>query len=197
MIPPTDPMLTGNPKSSIDLFIGFRAGDKDALNQLLERYLPRLKRWASKQMPWGRRTMEETADFVHDAVLNALSHLGSLEIRTQRSLWVYLCQAVQNRIYDHYRHIGRVPGRDELSMEPMAPDASPLELAIGAEAFQRYKEALASLKDGERQAIVLRLELELGYEEIAAELGKRSPAAARMAVTRAIARLADRMSAGA
>jgi len=194
MMQPTAPMPEGNLKSSIELITLFRDGDQDALNELLERYLPRLQRWAHNQMPFGRRTMEESADFVHDAVLSALKHLGSMEIRRQGSVWAYLCQAVKNRIYDHYRRMFRLPERKELAIEPAADGPSPLELAIGAEAFQRYRDALSSLKDRDRQLVVLRLELELGYDEIAAELGMPSPTAVRMAVTRAVARLADKMS---
>jgi DNA-directed RNA polymerase specialized sigma24 family protein len=40
---------------------------------------------------------------------------------------------------------------------------------------------------------VLRVELGLGFDEIADQLGKPSADAARMAVARAIARLADEM----
>ena len=39
--------------------------------------------------------------------------------------------------------------------EVVAAGTSPLEAAIGAEALENYERALASLKDGERQAIVL------------------------------------------
>jgi RNA polymerase sigma-70 factor (ECF subfamily) len=49
------------------------------------------------------------------------------------------------------------------------------------------------LTEGERQAVVLRVELGLSYEEIAGQLEKPSADAARMAVTRAIARLAAEM----
>ena len=75
----------------------------------------------------------------------------------------------------------------------MAAGTSPEEAAIGAEALERYERALASLKKEERHAIVLRVELGLDYEEIATQLGKPTADAARMAVTRAIVRLADKM----
>jgi DNA-directed RNA polymerase specialized sigma24 family protein len=75
----------------------------------------------------------------------------------------------------------------------VSPATSPLEAAIGAEAVESYECALEALSDSEQEAIVLRVELGLDFEEIARQLGKPSADAARMAVTRAIARLADQM----
>jgi DNA-directed RNA polymerase specialized sigma24 family protein len=49
------------------------------------------------------------------------------------------------------------------------------------------------LTDAEQEAIIFRVELGFEYQEIAEQLGKPSADAARMAVSRAIARLADEM----
>jgi RNA polymerase sigma-70 factor (ECF subfamily) len=77
--------------------------------------------------------------------------------------------------------------------EIVAARTSLLEAAIGAEALARYERGLAALNGDERQAIVLRVELGLDYDEIANQLGTPSAAAARKAVTRAIVRLAAEM----
>ena len=53
--------------------------------------------------------------------------------------------------------------------------------------------ALQQLRSVEREAIIARVELGYGYEELAVALGKPSPGAARVAVTRALARLARLM----
>ena len=78
----------------------------------------------------------------------------------------------------------------------MAAGPTPQQAVISAEEIERYERALASLTKAEQQAIVLRIELELDYTEIAVELGKPSADAARMAVSRAIVRLADKMGPG-
>jgi RNA polymerase sigma-70 factor (ECF subfamily) len=140
--------------------------------------------------------MLDTGDLVQDAVINALRHLNTFEIRTEGALQAYLRRAVNNRITDLYRRAARRPARQEIPEDLAAGQTSPLEAAIGAEAVERYERALASLTDAERQAIVLRVELGLSYEEIAAQLEKPSVDAARMAVTRAIARLAAEMRRG-
>ena len=179
--------------SSVDLLLKAQSGDNDALNQLLTRYLPRLRRWASGRLPWGRRTMLDTGDLVQDAIINALPHLNKLEIRSERALFFYLQRAVKNRIIDLHKRARRRPIREELPEHAEADGLSPEEAAIGAEALERYERALTSLNSEERHAIVLRVELGVGYEEIAAKLGKPSSDAARMATTRALVRLAEKM----
>jgi RNA polymerase sigma factor (sigma-70 family) len=179
--------------SSVELLVKAQSGDGEALNGLLARYLPRLKRWASGRLPTGMRTMLDTSDLVQDAVINALRNLDTLEIRTEGTLQAYLRRAVNNRIIDLYRRAGRRPARQEMPEDAASPAASPLELAIGAEAVESYERALATLSAADQEAIVLRVELGLDFEEIAEQLGKPSADAARMAVSRAIARLANEM----
>jgi DNA-directed RNA polymerase specialized sigma24 family protein len=57
----------------------------------------------------------------------------------------------------------------------------------------RYDSALQRLRGYDRQLIVARVELGLGYEEIAELLDKPSIPAARVAVSRALVRLASEM----
>ncbi|PYR13910.1 MAG: hypothetical protein DMG00_05635, partial [Acidobacteria bacterium] len=56
--------------------------------------------------------------------------------------------------------------------------------------------ALERLRDGDRLAVIMRIELDCKYEEIREALGKPSVAAAQMAVSRALVRLAEEMSRG-
>ena len=67
-------------------------------------------------------------------------------------------------------------------------------MAIGQEALERYEAALARLRPEDREAIIIRVELGCPYAEVAAALGKPSAAAAHMAVSRALIRLAEEMS---
>jgi RNA polymerase sigma-70 factor (ECF subfamily) len=177
----------------VDLLLKAQSGDEESLNRLLARYLPRLKRWASGRLPWALRTMLDTGDLVQDAVVNALPHLNRLEIRTEHAFQFYLQRAVKNRIIDLHKRAGRRPVREELPEDARAPDNSPEVKAIQAEALECYERALASLKNEESQALVLRVELGFDYQAIATQLGKPSADAARMAVTRAMVRLADKM----
>jgi RNA polymerase sigma factor (sigma-70 family) len=193
MKPSIQPMPEVKADSSVDLLVKAQSGDEAALNRLLARNLPRLRRWARGRLPCGLRTMLDTGDLVQDAIISALPHLSKLEIRTEHAFQFYLQRAIKNRIIDLHKRAQRRPAREEIPEAAAAPGISPEEEAIGAEALERYERALASLKSEERQALVLRVELGLQYGEIATQLGKPSSDAARMAVTRAIVRLADKM----
>ena len=69
-----------------------------------------------------------------------------------------------------------------------------LEAAIGLEALERYEAALERLKPADRTTLPPRVELGRPLVEVAEALDKRSTAAAHMAVTRALVRLAREMA---
>jgi RNA polymerase sigma-70 factor (ECF subfamily) len=71
--------------------------------------------------------------------------------------------------------------------------ASPLEEAIGTQALERYEAALGRLRDEERELIQARVEMQQSYQQIAEAHGKPTVDAARMAVSRALVRLAEEM----
>jgi RNA polymerase sigma-70 factor (ECF subfamily) len=81
----------------------------------------------------------------------------------------------------------------ELGESQAAEGASPLDIAIGRQGVERYEAALARLRPGDREAIVGRLEMQYDYQELAMILGKPNANAARVAVTRALARLLEHM----
>jgi RNA polymerase sigma-70 factor (ECF subfamily) len=70
----------------------------------------------------------------------------------------------------------------------------PIESAISREASDQYEAALGRLKPQEREAVIMRLELGLSYEDIGDVLGKSTVNAARMTVVRALERLIRDMS---
>ena len=76
-----------------------------------------------------------------------------------------------------------------------APDAglSPLEELIGKQAVEAYDEAMAALDPDEREAIIGRVEAGLSYAELATAMGRPSADAARMAVARALLKLARQL----
>jgi RNA polymerase sigma-70 factor, ECF subfamily len=181
-------------ESSVDLLLKAKSGDDEALDRLLTRYLPRLRRWTSRRLPMALRTLLDSGDLVQEAIISALPHLKTLEIRTERALWVYLKQVVRYRIIDLNKRAHRRPTRQEFPEDTPVRGPSPLEAAIGAEAMTRYRQAMQTLTREQFRAIVLRVEMGLGYKEIADELGKPSPDAARMTVARAVGRLAEKMT---
>jgi len=179
-------------EATVDLLELVKQGDQVALDRLLKRCMPALRKWAHGRLPQFARGMQDTADLVQDAVFVAMSRLDVFEARHQGALQAYLRQSIMNRIRDLIRQRNRRPMQTEMP-ELQDETASPLDLAIGSENLDRYEKAVQRLDQADREAIVGRIEMQYSYEELALALDKPTPAAARMAVTRAMKRLAKEM----
>jgi RNA polymerase sigma-70 factor (ECF subfamily) len=138
----------------------------------------------------------DTDDLVQETVIRAVKRIDQFESRHEGALQAYLRQAIVNRIRDEVRRNQRAPAPAPLDDNEADRAASPLEVAIGSEAVERYETALARLRPEEREAIVARVEMDCSYQEVAEALGKPSADAARMAVSRALLRLAEEMNRG-
>jgi RNA polymerase sigma-70 factor (ECF subfamily) len=180
-------------ESTVYLIGCAREGNRAALDVLFARYLPRLSRWAHGRLPQWARDLAETQDIVQETLLHTFLRLDHFEPRGELALQFYLRQAVANRVRDELRRIGRRPPAGALPDNVRDQAPSPLEAAIGAEACDRYEQALDRLTDAARELVVARVEMGASYEEIAGALGKRSAEAARKACERALVRLAREM----
>jgi RNA polymerase sigma-70 factor (ECF subfamily) len=170
-----------------------RAGDTEAMDALIARFLPRLRRWATGRLPRWARDLADTHDLVQETVIQAFRRLDTFEVRGDGALQAYLRQVLLNRIRTEIRRAGRRPALDALDSQTSDRGPSPLEAAIGTEALARYEAGLAGLRPNDREIVIARAELGLTNEEIAEAFGKPSPNAARMAVERALFRLAKAM----
>src|SRR5262245_37544106 len=183
-------------ETSFDLLTRVRSGDTDALNLLIARHLPRLRQWARGRLPQWARDRGDTEDLVQETLIQTLRRLEHFEPTREGALQAYLRQAVLNRIRDAVRRAQRRPVQAELGEALEDEATSPLEHAIGAEALARYDAALTKLTPADQEAIIGRLELGYDYDELAGVLGKPSAEAARMAVRRAMLKLAELMTHG-
>ncbi len=178
---------------SATLLARARAGDVQALDALIARHLPRLRQWASGRVPVWARDANDTEDFVHDTLVESLKHLGGFEHRRDGALQAYFRQAVLNRVRSQFRRAARRPAVLSISDDQLHDGPSPLEQAIGREMTDRYEAGLASLAAEDREMIVARVEMGYTNDELAAIFAKPSRDAARVAVARALARLAEAM----
>jgi RNA polymerase sigma-70 factor (ECF subfamily) len=183
-----------DPETSVELIQRAQSGDASALERLLERYRPRLRRWASGRLPRYAREMTDTDDLVQDALIGTFRNFRAFEHRGEWALQAYMRQAVTNRIRDELRRFQARPRREDVEDDLPATDGSPLETAVGRQIFARYEAALATLGEADREGVIARLELGCSYQEIAVLLDKPSADAARMAVARALTTLAAIMS---
>jgi len=90
-------------ETTLELVERVRRGDDKALADLMARFLPRVKRWASGRMPIAIRDIADTSDVVQDVLLNTFKRVEGLEIGREVGLNAYLRQAVLNRIRDDFR----------------------------------------------------------------------------------------------
>lgn len=180
---------------TVELVLLARTGDRAATEALLQRCLPPLKRWAHGRLPAVARGNLDTSDLVQDAALSLLKRLDVFESRHVGAMQAYLRQSVINRVRDELRKIGRQPPPIELPEDLPSDQASALELAIQAQAYDRYRQALARLGVKDRELIVARVEMQWGLAEIAHRFALPSLDAARMAVRRAVKRLTSSLSA--
>jgi RNA polymerase sigma-70 factor, ECF subfamily len=186
------PLMSDEP--TIELVVRAREGDRLAVEALLERCIPSLKRWAHGRLPLAARGALDTSDLVQETVLHVLRRLDHFQPRHVGAMQAYLRQSVINRIRDEVRRVSRQPAPVELSEEPPSDLTSPLEGAIKTEAYERYREALQDLSTRDREMIVARVEAQWSVQEIAQKFGMRTSDAARMAVSRALRRLAARLT---
>ena len=179
--------------SSVALLLRAQNGDEAARNELCARYLPRLRRWAHGRVPISARDHLDTDDFVQETLVRSLRRLDHFTPLHDHAFWAYVCEALRNRLRDAMRAAARRPPGEDLPESEPTQMPSPLELAVGRQTLRRYESALKRLRESDRELIVARVELGLDYVEIAHLLGRPSTSAARVAISRALLRLATEM----
>jgi RNA polymerase sigma factor (sigma-70 family) len=194
--PDADPATTGlflSDEPTIELLVRAQQGDRGAVEALLQRCLPSLKRWAHGRLPAIARGSLDTEDLVQESAMHVLRRLDVFEPRHVGAMQAYLRLSVINRIRDEVRRIGRQPPPVELPEDLPGDRTSPLELAIQSEAYERYRKALTTLTPRDRELIVARIEVQWSLAEIAHRFSMRTVDGARMAVTRAVKRLTQNL----
>jgi DNA-directed RNA polymerase specialized sigma24 family protein len=97
---------------------------------------------------------------------------------------------VVNRIRDELRRVKRrhaVPLNDDMACRA----AGPLELAVRNERYERYRAAVAELRAKDRELVIAHVEAQWSLTEIVERFAYKTTGSARMAVTRALQRLAN------
>ena len=183
----TTTLLSDEP--TVELIHRARDGDPAAVEAILQRCLPSLKRWAHGRLPAAARGHLDTGDLVQDAAINAMARLDTFEPRHVGAMQAYLRQSVINRIRDEMRRFTRRPTSVELPEDFKSEEPSPEEHAIHQQTYDRYRAAIDTLKPRERELVIARVEAQWSTPEIAEHFGFNTVDGARMAVNRAMQRL--------
>ena len=178
------------PQATRALIDQANAGNERALRAICDRFGPRLTAWGRGRLPSQARDILATEDIAQDVIARSLQRLGGFKSQESGSFLAYLKTAFMNRVRNEIRNASRRPRREEVQDDIPAADPSPIEQMLGREAEERYNAALKLLSPEDQELVIGRLELQMTYQELAIHTAKASPDAARMAVHRAIRKLA-------
>jgi RNA polymerase sigma factor (sigma-70 family) len=183
------PSMLLSDDSTIELVLKAQGGNRFALEALLQRCLPSLRRWAHGKLPPAARDAMNTDDLLQEVALKVLVRLDKFELRHVGSMQAFLRKAVLNKVRDEVRRVSRRPVPTDLQESIQSDDETPEETSIRNQAYDRYRAALTRLTSKDRELVVARIEAQWAIQQIMTYFGFVTIAAARMAVTRALRRL--------
>jgi RNA polymerase sigma-70 factor (ECF subfamily) len=187
--------MTETLESTATLLRHVADGDEQARERLCRQFLPVLTRWAHGRLPDYARDLSETQDLVQNALISALDQIDDFEALREGAFLAYLRKILLNSIRMEIRRVTRRNrhGFQDAELEPSDPEASILGEMIGLDVLERYEEALMSLSDKSREAVMLRVEFGYSFPEIAVATDTPSANSARMLVSRALVQMAEAM----
>ena len=111
--------------ASSDLIRRAREGHRSALDVLFGRAFPWLRRRARGRLPAWARGLVDTGDLVQDVLLNVFRRITRLESTSSAAFRAYLQRAVDHRIRDEMRSVGRRGASDGLDEKDVPPRPAP------------------------------------------------------------------------
>ena len=147
------------------LLNGLRAGDKDALRRIYEKYIDDLLRVATSLLS----DIQSAEDCLHDVFVNFAGTVDGSMIHS--NLKSYLISCVANRARDQLRSKTRQSTFQAEQLCSPLVSTSPTKQLIDAEESARVFEALAELPYQQREVFVLRIQGQMKFREIAGLLG--------------------------
>ncbi len=178
------------------------SGDREAIERLLVRHLPRLRAYIRLRAGPHARKHDDTGDLVQSVCLEILGKAHELHFETEGAFryWLFTeaARKIAKRVRHHEAH-KRGGGRAELGDTALAQCyssfASPSEHAAVREQIELVEAAFDSLEEHQREIISMAYAMELSRAEIGLRLGL-SEGAVRSALHRALACLAARLDSG-
>ena len=182
-------------------------GDRGAVEELLERYLPELRAYVQRHAGDLVRARESSSDLAQSVCREALERLadGRFEYRGEPAFREWLYRAAVMKLLKRHRHWRadkRDPARevamprarsDETStahgLEAVGDDPTPSQEVMRSEELELFRRSFEALSERHQDVIRLHHAEGRSHAEIGAELGI-SEANSRMLLSRALGRLA-------
>lgn len=181
-----------------------QGGDTAALDQLVSRYLPRIRGIVAARMGRRLQALVDVDDMVQETLRLAIVGLARFEYRSEGSFQHWLAQCVENAIRNEHRRRSALKrdatreahvcdlGETRLA-ETVFPDESPnaSHVARRRENLDRLEDAMLELAPRYREVIVLRAFGEMPYKQIAEVMELPSENTANALFVRARRKLMD------
>lgn len=193
---------------TLDLLEGIREGNGEAVNRLMDRHRPAIRRLIQMRLDKALARRVDASDVAQDVLFEASRRMDDYIQNPSMPFHLWLRQLARDRIIDmHRRHRGAQRrsvdreqhvaslGGDDRSAADLAGFLKDAELTPAAATLRREMEdrfllALNELSDDDRELIMMRHFEHLGNSEVAEALGLSAPAAG-MRYLRAIRRLRE------
>lgn len=190
---------------TIVLLRSWHNGDRDALEQLVQRHLPWIAEFVRERLGDGLRQQDETMDLVQEAMIDVMTYGPRFELADEQHFRRLLARIVENNIRDRNRFMRRerrdvgrrcpVPSDSVLQLDPaVRPVTRPPEAAERNERREWIRLAIELLDPLDRAVIRLREFERLSFEEIAERLDAK-PNTVRMRFERALPKLVGKLGA--
>lgn len=170
------------------------SGDRNAYESLFGRNLPVLVAYLRSRIGGAMAKAESAEDLAQSVCREVLCDLPELEFRREDQFRAYLFLQARRKVLDRARYY-QLPVRDpanhhELAAgeDPVGHGPSPSRVAAGKEELLLAEQAIATLPEAQREAVLLSRVAGMSYAEIAAVKGQ-SESSIRGLVARALARL--------
>lgn len=141
-----------------------RSGDKRAFSELLVRYRGGLRRMLLRMTG----SIEDADDLLQDACVRALEGLAALRDASSFKAWIY--RIASNLALNHLARRKTRGHEDTEAVESLSADCSELGRVADEELRQLVRAHLGKLPERQRTALLLRIDGELSYAEVAAAM---------------------------
>lgn len=197
--------MSADGSETLDLLQRWQAGDRAALDALIQRDLPWIRARVHHRLGALLRARGETEDYVQEAMLEVLHYGPKFASESLHRFRALLARIIENMLRDRndwYRAKRRTISREQplpsdSILDLDRPDRSVTRPSVDAgrrETESLVRLALELLEPDDRKVLLLRQWDELSFPEIATRMGI-APDAVRMRFRRALPKLAQKVAA--